>query len=246
MIVIHYIRSIIAATFALIFFTVFSLIMLPILWLIGKFSLITREKGARFFTRWGLRLVMFTIGTKTVVKGMENIPDEACLFVGNHRSYFDVMTTYPVMKNYRLGFIGKKEFGKLYTFKVWMDYCGCFFLDRSNPRAGMKTINDAAKAIKEGLSVWIYPEGTRNHSAELLEFKEGSFKIAEKARCKIVPVAHVHTDDVFELHMPYAVPTTVTTEFGKPIETEGLDRDGLKAAYEQCKSEIERMYKANY
>lgn len=244
--VIYYIRSFFGALLAFLFFTVFSLVALPIVWIVGKFSLMAREKAARAITGAGLRLVCFTVGAKVITIGMENIPDEPCLFVANHRSFFDVMPTYPIMKKYRLGFIGKKEFGKLITFKIWMAWCGSLFLDRKNPREGLRTMNEAVEDLKNGKYIWIYPEGTRNHGKELLPFREGSFKIAEKARCKIVPVAHVHTDDIFELHMPYAKPTTAKLVFGKPIETVGLDRNELKEVYAKVVSEIDRMYKENY
>ena len=244
--VIAYIRSFIAIIFVVLFYTVFSLIMLPILWLIGKINLLAREKTARAISNTCLRFVAFVVGVKTKVSGLENIPDKPCLIVSNHRSFFDVITAYPTMKDYRLGFVGKKEFGKVYTFKIWMLYCGCIFLDRDNPREGLRTINETAELIKGGRYMWIYPEGTRNHGQELLEFKEGSFRIAEKAGCPIVPAAHVHTDDAFELHMPYVTPTTVGLHFGKPLETAGLKRAELKEVYAKCILEIDRLYKENY
>lgn len=246
MIVIYYIRTIIIFTLVFLFLTVFSLIALPIIWLVGKFSLPAREKCARKVAGFALRTVCFVVGVKFEGIGMENIPDEPCLFVGNHRSFFDVITTYPLMHGRRLGFVGKDSFSKVFTFKLWMEWCGCLFINRKNPREGMRTISAAAEDLKNGKSIWIYPEGTRNHGDELLEFHRGSFKIAEKARCKIVPVCHVHMDDAFELHMPYTKPVKTKTIFAEAIPTEGLDREGLKEAYDRCVAEIDRMYKEYY
>lgn len=79
-------------------------------------------------------------------------------------------------------------------------------LDRSNIKEGLKTILTGIEKVKGGISMWIFPEGTRNKSedpADLMEFHEGSLKIAEKSGCPVVPVAITGTDDVFERHMPW-------------------------------------------
>ena len=246
MIVIHYIRTLIAGIFVLLFLSVFSLFALPIVWLIGKNDRVKREKAARAIIDRALHFLCFTLGIKSKLVGKENLPSEPCLIVGNHRSFFDVITLFPHMHGIRIGFVGKKEFGKVFTFKLWLLYCGCFLLDRDDPRAGLRTINDAINALSGGANIVIYPEGTRNHNDELLPFHEGSFRIAEKSRCPIVPLVHIHTDDAFEKHFPYATPRKdLVNIIGEPIITKELDRQGFKDACQKCISEIDRIYKEN-
>lgn len=72
----------------------------------------------------------------------------------------------------------------------WMVQMNCLFLDRSNIKEGLKTILTGIEKVKGGISMWIFPEGTRNKSedpADLMEFREGSLKIAEKAAARLSP-----------------------------------------------------------
>ena len=86
----------------------------------------------------------------------------------------------------------------------WMKRLYCLFLDRENPKEGLKTILQAIDYIKNGISICIFPEGTRNTGEELslLPFHSGSFKIAEKTNCPIVPISMNNTISIFESHLP--------------------------------------------
>ena len=83
----------------------------------------------------------------------------------------------------------------------------CLFLDRKDLKQGLKTILTAIDQVKSGISICIFPEGTRNRDREdsttLLPFKDGSFKIAQKTGCPIIPMALTGTADVFENHFPW-------------------------------------------
>ena len=71
---------------------------------------------------------------------------------------------------------------KVPLLRLWMRYIHCLFLDRSNVKEGLKTILAGVDELKNGHSIWIFPEGTRNRGEEgsMLEFKEGSLKMADK------------------------------------------------------------------
>ena len=95
-------------------------------------------------------------------------------------------------------------------------------------KTGLKillTILAAIAQIKEGVSVWIFPEGTRNENGllELLEFHEGSMKIAEKSGCPIVPVAIKGTAEIFEEHIPFIRPGRVVIRYGEPFYIKELE-----------------------
>lgn len=79
----------------------------------------------------------------------------------------------------------------------------CLFLDRDNIKEGMKTILTAIEKAKNGISICIFPEGTRNKTSDtFLPFHEGSFKIAEKAGVPIIPMTIVNSAAVFEDQFP--------------------------------------------
>jgi len=119
------------------------------------------------------------------------------------------------------------------------------FLDRNDIRQGMKTILQAIEQIKEGYSIFISPEGTRNQGKEMLPFKEGSFKVAEKTGCAIIPVAITNTDEIFENHIPWVRSAKVVVEFGKPIYPKELDKEKQKHLGSYVQGIIKEMLDKN-
>lgn len=138
-------------------------------------------------TRWA-KFVMKLSGAKITVIGEENLPkDQTVLFVANHQSNFDIpllMSSINIPK----GFIAKKELEKWPMISTWMRYINCIFMDRSNLRKSAEAIVEGTKLLKNGYSMVIFPEGTRSKGGPLGEFKAGSFKLATKSKCPIVPV----------------------------------------------------------
>ena len=222
------IRLICIATF-LILFLICSIPLFFIEWIIGKFDRQKKDISSLRIVQWAFKVIIAMTGVKLDVIGEENIPDEAVLFVGNHRSYFDIVVTYARCKRLT-GFVSKKEMEKIPLLSVWMKYLYCLFLDRTNARAGLKTIMTAIEQIKNGISIWIFPEGTRNKGEELsmLDFKDGAFKISTKTGCAIIPVSINNMANIFEAHMPFVRRTHVIIEYGKPIYPNELDAETKK------------------
>ena len=222
------IRLIVVLIFVLIFLLL-SLIIQPIMLLTGLFSKSARDKASQAIVNWAFRVVLFMCGVKAEVKGEENVPkDEAVLYILNHNSFFDIIFTYPRVPR-PTGYIAKKEMLKFLTLTWWMKLLHCEFLDRKDLRAGMKTINSAAESIKNGYSMAIFPEGTRNKSEEpMLPFHAGSFKIAEKSDCKIVPVVLYNTAAIFEDHLPFIKKAQIKVEYLPPVDVAPLSRDERK------------------
>ena len=190
-----------------------------------------------------LRMVFRLTGSTLTVKGLENIPDMPVLYVGNHRSYFDIVTGYIVVPG-QTGFIAKKEMEKIPLLREWMRNVNFLFLDRKNIKAGLKTILEGIEKVKGGSSVWIFPEGTRckaKDPAELLPFKEGSLKIAEKSGCPMIPVAITGTAEVFEAHFPKIRSSNVTIEFGTPFIVKELEPEQRKFAGAYTRERILEM-----
>ena len=170
-------------------------------------------------TRFVLKTVLWMAGTKVTIIGLENIPDEAVLYTGNHRGFFDVVITYSHCQRLT-SYISKMELSKAPLLSTWMSYnLHCLFLDRKDPKQSLKTIIQAIEHIKNGISIFIFPEGTRNMGEELtlLPFKEGSFKIATKSKCAIIPVTINNAQAIFENSFPLVKKAHVVIEYGKPI-----------------------------
>lgn len=227
-------------------FLILSLPILFVLWLIGMKWPRAKDKASRAIIFWAFSVVRFIAGTKLVIIGKENIPtDQAVLYVGNHRSYYDIILNYISVPD-MTGFIAKKEMNKYLILRKWMKYIGCLFLDRSDLRQGMQMILDAISKIKSGISIFIFPEGTRNKSDDdFLPFRAGSLKIAEKSGCPVIPVAINGSDNVFEKHLPKIVKETVVIEYGVPIYTSTLDKDSKRALHDTVVAQIKEMYEKN-
>ena len=134
------------------------------------------------------------------------------------------------------GYIAKKEMLSYPLLRTWMKRLYCLFLARENPKEGLKTILQAIDYVKRGISICIFPEGTRNTGEELslLPFHAGSFKIAEKTGCPIIPVSMNNTISIFEKQFPRIRKTHVIIEYGKPIYPNELDKETKKRLSAHC------------
>lgn len=239
------IRFIITALFVVIFL-LFSYILFFAEWIIGKINKKAKDYSSLRIVQWGFRVVLWLSGTKVTVIGKENIPDEPALLVGNHRSFFDIVILYTHCKRLT-GFVAKNSLEKIPSLRVWMRYLYCLFLKRDDIKQGMKIILQAIEYVKQGVSICIFPEGTRNEGEELsmLPFKEGSLKIALKTGCPIVPVALNNTAEIFENHFPKIKKTHVIVEYGKPIYPKDLSREEQKVIGATCQQIIQDTIQKN-
>lgn len=136
-------------------------------------------------------------------KGMEKLPkDGRFLLVSNHRSNFDSILTWYILKDYDLAFISKAENFHVPIFGRIIRKCCFMAIDRENPRNALKTIDKAVRLIKQDeVSVAVYPEGTRSKQCELLPFHNGVFKIAQKANVPIVVAAIQGTENIHKNYL---------------------------------------------
>ncbi|MDF2485806.1 MAG: hypothetical protein K0R46_1974 [Herbinix sp.] len=220
-------RLLLAGTFLILFFII-SIPIFLIEYIIGRFDHRTMVASSQAIVVGAFRIILFLSGVRRTVIGRENIPkNEAVLYISNHRSYFDIPVAYSSVPTLT-SFMAKKEIAKIPFLSHWMRFLQCLFLDREDIKQGLKTVLKGIDLVKAGYSVFISPEGTRNHGKEMLPFKEGSFKIAEKTGCAIIPVALLNTDEAFENHAPRIRATHVVIEYGEPIYPKDLSKEQLK------------------
>lgn len=171
-------------------------VLIYILWLFASI-LLTKEtdtptRRVMSFYQWcevhTLSWLLKQLGTRRQLVGAEKIPtDRPFLFVCNHRSAFDPITTLALFKKTQMCFVCKPEVMKVPVLGAAMRHAGFFPIDRENPRNAVTAIKHGAEIIKEqGRSIGIYPEGTRSKTGDLLPFHGGSFKIAKMAACPVV------------------------------------------------------------
>ena len=136
------------------------------------------------------KVLLKLAGVTVTVKGAENIPeDTAVLYVGNHRSYFDILAGYTTVPTL-LGFVAKKEMERIPLLRTWMVNVNCLFLDRKNIKEGFKDDpSGEIVKVKNGVSIWIFPGGNekserRYHGSSSLKVWE--LKIAGESGCPVV------------------------------------------------------------
>lgn len=228
--------------------TLYLILGIPVLlieWVIGKFSPKAKDYSCLRLVQGAFKLIMFVTGVKLTVIGEENVPkDQAVLYVGNHRSYFDVVMTYARCPGLT-GYIAKVEMLRIPLLRDWMKALYCLFLDRDDIKAGLKTILQGIEYIKRGISICIFPEGTRNHSDTMMPFKEGSLKMAEKTGCPIIPMAITNSAEMFENHIPFIRRCHVILEYGKPILPAELSREECKFLGAYTQKKIQEMLDKN-
>ena len=145
--------------------------------------------------RWSRGILRVT-GARMTVEGQKNIPAGPCVFVGNHRSYYDIPILLTALDAPH-GILAKEELEKIPLLNRWMKLLGCVFVKRDDIRASVKALNDATAIVESGRSFVIFPEGTRYKGEEggAGEFKAGAFRIAAvsythlyigKGRCRFL------------------------------------------------------------
>lgn len=177
----------------------------------------------RMAGKWAKRLVWAT-GSTVDVRGLENIQDKPAVYVCNHLSYFDIPVIMGYMGDSVFPLLAKDTLGKIPLLGSWMRELHCVFIDRDNPRQAVKALKEAEDWVSKGYSMIIFPEGTRSLDGEVHEFKSGAFKIAQKNKVPVVPMAIWNTQKInlkgsLALHA-----ADVKFSIMPPIDTEGFSR----------------------
>ncbi len=165
--------------------------------------------------KWAKGIMKRTKSTINI-SGLDNLPEGPVLFVSNHEGNFDIpvlLSTIPKP----FGFISKKEVNKFPVLPTYMEEMNCVFIDRSDRRSALKSIGDTVEKLKQGHSILIFPEGTRNKGGELGEFKAGFIRIAKDSSVPIVPIAISGTSEIMEKNNNKVKPGNVSVQVLKPI-----------------------------
>ncbi|MBW2062890.1 MAG: 1-acyl-sn-glycerol-3-phosphate acyltransferase [Deltaproteobacteria bacterium] len=177
---------------------------------------------ARFYMRTLLRCGF----VRVKVEGVENlVPGENYIFAANHSSVFDIL----VLQAYvpiPFRWLAKESLFSLPLYGHAMSLAGYIPINRSNPREGVRSLEKAAEKIREGVSVVIFPEGTRSDDGRIHEFKRGGFTLAVKSGLPIVPVSISGAHRVMPARTFKVIPGRIKVIFRKPIPTKGIKRSG--------------------
>jgi 1-acyl-sn-glycerol-3-phosphate acyltransferase len=190
------------------FWSTFSLITTPI-----NFKHTMGFITLKGWTKGGL----FIYGINVTIWGLENIKQgKSHIYVSNHLSYLDILVLLAsIPGNTRM--VYRKEISRIPLFGWAMLACGFISIDRKNARSAIKSLEKGAKRIKNGLSVLIFPEGTRSPDGKTGEFKRGMFLLAEQSAAEIIPVSISGTYKLLPRNSYKVKSGHVNLVIGKPV-----------------------------
>ena len=192
------------------------------------------HKIARF---WG-KSILFVSRVKMSVKGLSNIdPSAPYIYMPNHQSNFDI----PVLLGrltVQFRWLAKVELFKIPIFGRAMRKAGYISIDRNNRKSAIKSLNVAANKIKNGVSVLIFPEGTRSRDGKIRPFKKGGFVMAIESGVPIVPVVITGTRSIMTKGKFRVNAGHVSMVIHKPIDTSAYTRETKEALMESVRRVI--------
>lgn len=195
--------------------------------------------------RWWARALLRAGGVKVVLHDAERA-DAAHphIFVCNHTSWFDVVALAAELPRYN--FVAKAEIFRVPVFGRGAKAVGTIPIERDNRKAAFAAYDEAARRIRSGDSVVVYPEGTRGTTYALRPFKKGPFVLAIASQAPVVPTIVHGAIEVLPRGSFWARPGTIHVHFLEPVPTTGLtydDRDRLATiVYDRMAEALERLY----
>ena len=154
--------------------------------------------------------------------------EDGIVVVANHASNLDIPVIVTGL-SIPVGFVAKKEMENWPFYSMWMKMSNCIFLDRSNPREGIKSIRKAVNIVKQGYPTVIFPEGERTLTGEVGSFKKGSFKLATETNGIILPLTIDGTFFVQSRKNILIKPNKkVRLTVGKPIDLRKINQENSR------------------
>jgi 1-acyl-sn-glycerol-3-phosphate acyltransferase len=194
----------------------------------------------RIARRWA-KVSIFCSGSRLQVIGLENIPPEISVFAANHTSYMDTPVVFASLP-FQFRILAKKELWEIPFIGWYLNRSGQIPIDTENPHTTLASFGKGVRTLREGLSVFVFPEGGRTTDGGLQPFLNGAAFLALRAQVPLVPVALVGVYDLLPIHTQHLYPspdgTPIKLIFGPPISTAGRSPRESEALTEELRQSI--------
>lgn len=177
----------------------------------------------RYWSKLACRLAL----CKVTVKGSEKLsPNQSYVITPNHQGAFDIFLIYGYLgKN--LKWVQKHTLRKIPFVGKASEIAGHIFVNQSSLKSMKETIINAEKAIQDGASMVVFPEGSRTYDGKMISFRKGAFLIAQQMQLPIVPITLNGPFDVMKIHTYLINPGKLELIIHDPIPTIGLKEEQI-------------------
>ena len=184
------------------------------------------------------RMLLWLTNTRVEVIGKEHVlMDKPQIFMANHQSDIDILIVLAYIPG-QFRWIAKKELFRIPIFGKAMKNAGYIEIDRQNHEKALKSLEEAAKKIREGKSVVTFPEGTRSKDGTIRPFKQGMFHLAIQARVPIIPISIIGAHEIMPKRTLTVRPGMVTMVIDRPVDVSGYTIDTRSELIERVRNII--------
>jgi len=191
---------------------------------------LTIEKSDARLRDWSNAIVR-RADVDLTVEGLANVPrDRACVYMSNHQSHLDIPMLYATLPSPTIRMLGKTELFRIPLWGRGLRAAEFIEVDRGNHARAIASLEHAARLVRDGVSIYLAPEGTRSRDGRIGKLKKGGFHLALGTGAPIVPVAIRGTIDI----LPRGAKVMrsgqrVSVQIGAPIDVTGRDLAGMMA-----------------
>jgi 1-acyl-sn-glycerol-3-phosphate acyltransferase len=197
----------------------------------------TQHRIARIWAR----ACVLVSGARLTVQGAENLSSCAvAVYASNHTSYMDTPVVFGTLP-FQFRILAKKELWTLPFIGWYLNRSGQIAVDTDNPRATLSSLSAGVKALRAGMPLFVFPEGSRTPDGELKTFLAGAAFLAIRAQVPVVPIALSGVYDLLPIHTSHFYPCTVSLIAGEPIDTTGMTVRQVDELTDRLRTEIARL-----
>lgn len=197
----------------------------------------TQHRIARIWARACVRLS----GSRLTIHGGENLGKHpVAVYAANHTSYMDTPVVFSALP-FQFRILAKKELWSMPFIGWYLNRSGQIPIDTDNPRAALSSLSAGVKALRLGMPLFVFPEGSRTPDGELQAFLSGAAFLAIRTQVPLVPIALRGVYDLLPIHTHHLYPGDLLLMVGEPIDTTGMTLRQADELTTRVRAEIARM-----
>ena len=187
------------------------------------------------------RVCVWISGSPLTIEGRENLlKHPVAVYAANHTSYMDTPVVFSALP-FQFRILAKKELWSLPFIGWYLNRSGQIPIDTDNPRAALSSLSAGVKALRMGMPLFVFPEGSRTPNGDLQAFLSGAAFLAIRAQVPLVPVALSGVYDLLPIHTRHFYPGDLVLSAGDPIDTTGMTIRQADELTARVRSEIAKM-----